>query len=227
MENKKIELKNNIKYKIDGLALLKNIPDESSKMIMFDPQYRGIMEKMKYGNEGARQIERAKLPQMNEELIINFIKEEYRILKTSGYLFLWVDKYHLCDGVKHWLPSINKKEGLEIVDMIVWDKDKIGMGYRTRRKSEYLLVIQKLPKLAKKTWKNHSIPDVWKEKLNNGEKNHPHKKPKKLIKELIEAVTEPGDLIIDPAAGSFVVTDMAEETGREAIATDIMTGEVE
>ena len=34
------------------------------------------------------------------------------------------------------------------------------MGYRTRRKSEYCLVLQKVPLRAKGVWRSHNIPDV-------------------------------------------------------------------
>jgi DNA modification methylase len=38
---------------------------------------------------------------------------------------------------------------------------------------------------------------------------------------LIEAVTAPGDLIVDPCAGSFVVMHAALELGREFVGCDI------
>jgi len=69
------------------------------------------------------------------------VREIDRILKPSGHLFLWTDKFHLREGIVTWL----KKTYLAIVDMIVWNKGRIGMGYRTRRSSEYLLILQKTP----------------------------------------------------------------------------------
>ena len=130
----------NKQLQMDGLDLLSQIPENAVSLCFFDPQYRGIMDKMNYGNEGARQKERALLSQMSEELIIQFIQEINRVLKPSGHLMLWIDKFHLVEGVLHWM----KNTQLEAVDMITWDKGKIGMGYRTRRKSEYLLIFQKL-----------------------------------------------------------------------------------
>lgn len=142
---------------------------------------------------------------MNEETIITFIKEINRILKPSKYLFLWVDKFHLVEGVKP-------------LDMITWDKQKIGMGYRTRRKSEYLLILQKEPIKAKATWSLHDITDVWSEKVD---KTHPHQKPLELQKKLILATTKEGDLVCDPASGSFSVLKVCELTRRTFIGGDI------
>lgn len=54
----------------------------------FDPQYRGVLDKLKYGNEGqARGKARCELTQMDEDTIVNFIKEIDRVLKDSGHLF--------------------------------------------------------------------------------------------------------------------------------------------
>ena len=130
----------NRKNKIDGLTLLNSLDTETVKVAFFDPQYRGVLDKLSYGNEGVnRGKARSSLPQMEPEIIIKFINEINRVLLPSGHLFLWVDKFHLCQGVLEWFLNTD----LNLVDLITWDKDKIGMGYRTRRKSEYLIVFQK------------------------------------------------------------------------------------
>lgn len=209
-------IKYNQRNKIDGLTLLSTIENEFIKTAFFDPQYRGVMDKMNYGNEGARQKARALLSQMSEETIINFIEEIDRVLLKSGYLFLWVDKFHLCEGIHSWIKNTN----LEIVDLITWNKLSFGMGYRTRRVSEYLLVLQKKPKLAKATWTIHNIRDVWDEKASS--KDHPHSKPINLQKILIEATSKEGDFILDPASGSYSVMQSALESNRNFIGGDLI-----
>ena len=133
----------NRKIKMNGLDLLDLLDKESIKVVFFDPQYRGVLDKLSYGNEGkSRGKDRSALPQMSQEIIFEFLAKIELVLKPNGYLFLWLDKFHLFE-VKSWIENY---QSLEIVDMIVWNKLKIGMGYRTRRKSEYLVVIQKAPK---------------------------------------------------------------------------------
>lgn len=205
----------NKKNKMDGLKLLSKLKNQSVKISFFDPQYRGVLDKLKYGNEGKnRGKARSNLSQMDEKTIKKFIDEIYRVLKPSGYLFLWVDKFHLMEGVNPWL-----KKDFEIVDMIVWNKLKMGMGYRSRRQSEYLIIIQKHPKLAKKTWTLHNIPDVWNEKITS--KTHTHQKPFELQKQLILATTNENDLILDPASGSFSVFKVCKESKRNFIGCDL------
>lgn len=203
---------------ICGLELLDQLSDRSIHLAFFDPQYRGVLDKMRYGNEGERQKGRAILHQMNEEMIISFIQSIHRVLKPSAYLFLWIDKFHLCEGINPWL----KDTTFQSVDLITWDKQKMGMGYRSRRQSEYLLVLQKKPIKAKGTWNIHNIRDVWSEKIQPEElKLHPHSKPKGLQKALIQSCSKEGDLILDPASGSFSVFECCKELGRNFIGTDL------
>ena len=42
----------NKKNKADGLMLLADINDKTIATAFFDPQYRGVLDKLKYGNEG-------------------------------------------------------------------------------------------------------------------------------------------------------------------------------
>ena len=204
----------------DGIELLRQIRDSSLKAVFFDPQYRGILDKLSYGNEGEKRCKaRSSLVQMTEMEIQIFIAEIERVIADSGYLFLWVDKFHIAEGIKLWLENTPK---MKIVDVITWNKGKIGMGYRTRRKAEYLVVIQKEPILAKATWKLHNIPDVWDEKVI---KKHPHSKPTELQKQLILATTEEGDYVCDPASGGYSVFDACNSINRNFIGCDIQFGD--
>ena len=107
------------------------------------------------------------------------------------------------------------------VDLIVWHKMTFGMGYRSRRTSEYCLVIQKNPKRAKGVWTIRNIPDVWEERITN--KIHPHQKPLELQKKLIEATTAKHDIILDPAAGSYMTHEASMQTERQFLGSDINT----
>lgn len=202
----------------DGLQLLAALEPECVPLCIFDPQYRGILDKMQYGNEGvSRGRGRSGLPQMSEEVIGEFIAGISAALIPSGHLFLWIDKYHLCTGVGPWV----NRWGLEVVDLVTWNKDRIGMGYRTRRVGEYLLILQKPPKRAKGVWQSHDIPDVVTEKVERVGNVHP--KPVNLQARLIEAVTDPEDVVLDPAAGSYSVMKAAHLVGRQFLGCDIAT----
>ena len=208
----------NAKNKANGLDLLADINSETITTAFLDPQYNGILNKMHYGQH--RMNDRFELQQMSEETIKEFVVEINRVLKKSGYLFLWIDKFHLLNGYENFREWINETE-LQVVDAITWNKEKIGMGYRTRRTSEYLIVLQKQPIKARSTWTDHSIPDVWDEKVS---RIHAHRKPVELQKRLIAATTKAGDYVLDPAAGSYSVLEACEDLSVEFIGCDIEFG---
>jgi site-specific DNA-methyltransferase (adenine-specific) len=124
------------------------------------------------------------------------------------------DTFHLCGGDHLGIAGV-----LKCVDLIAWDNLRPGNGYRRRRRGDYLLVLQKPPVRAKATWRDHGIPSRWPEKVDR--KTHPHAKPAGLIARLIGAITAPGDLVVDPAAGSFIVMHVCNAMGRNFVGCDI------
>ncbi len=203
--------KPNCRNRLDGLVLLRSLDHASIPLVIFDPQYRDVLDKLSYGNEGARQKKRAVLPQMDYSLILDFMSEIARVLKPSGHLFMWCDKYMLCQG------KLNHVQ-IPIVDLVTWKTGRFGMGYRTRRCSEYLLIMQKPPIRAKGVWADHGIRDCWDEKVEVS--GHPHRKPMALQAALIAAVTQLGDTVVDPAAGSYSVMDAALSCERNFLGCD-------
>ena len=176
----------NRRNQCDGGELLAGLEPESIPLCIFDPQYRGLLDKMRYGNEGvSRGKRRSGLPQMNDETITEFIAGISDALIPSGHLFLWVDKFHLCKGVTAWLGD----GGPEVVDLVTWNKGRMGMGYRTRRVAEYLIILQKPPIRVGAGWQRDDIPDVVTEKVERVKNVHP--KPVNLQARLIEAVPTP------------------------------------
>ena len=86
-------------------------------------------------------------------------------------------------------------------------------------RGDYLLVLQK-PPIGARTWRDHAIPSRWPEKVDR--RIHPHIKPIGLISRLIAANSEAGDLVIDPAAGSFVVMRAAQQLDRHFVGGDVL-----
>ena len=223
------------RLEMDGRDLLAALPPDAVPIVFFDPQYRGVLDRLSYGNEGkSRGRQRAELEQMKEADIAEFVRAINRVLLASGHLFLWIDKFHLMTDFRDWLDGT----ALDVVDMITWDKGMMGMGYRTRRKAEYLVVLQKAPRKAKGVWQKHNIPDiwpddcpddspdawpdVWHERIPADRKaKGVHPKPVDLQTLLIEAVSQPNDLVVDPAAGTFSVLEACQRAGRTFLGCDL------
>ena len=67
----------------DALVLLQSLPDCCAALVFFDPQYRETLDKLAYGNEGARQKGRALLPAMTSDYIDACCREAARVLRPQ------------------------------------------------------------------------------------------------------------------------------------------------
>ena len=210
-------VKINEPQKMNGIELLAALPDRYAKLAFFDPQYRHVLDKLDFGNEGERQKERANLPQMSDDDIAFFVEELNRVLKPSGHLMLWIDKFLMVEGSwRRWLRRVPR---FRTVDAIAWNKLRPGMGRRARCQTEYLIVIQKEPTEAKTSWTDHGIPDSWSEMHDRS--IHPHAKPYVLTERLIRSTTKRGDIVVDPAAGAYGVLTACRASGRTFVGCDL------
>jgi DNA modification methylase len=62
---------------------------------------------------------------------------------------------------------------------------------------------------------------VWDQARARVNEYHPTQKPVKLLERLITIFTDPGDVVIDPVAGSGATLIAAENTGRKGIGFEI------
>lgn len=210
------------RQQMNGLSLLRAVPDRSAAMVHLDPQYRGVLDKLKYGNEGEqRERDRAALPAMSERTIAVFIQEAERVLKPGAHILLWVDKYMLATA-RH-LALFAYAEDVRPVDLFHWNKLRPGMGKRSRAHSEYLVVAQKAPISAVHWRLDRSIPDTWPEMVDRS--RHPHTKPYRLLERLVRTLTKRAETIIDPCAGGYTMLDVCQLTGRRFLGCDLISNQ--
>jgi site-specific DNA-methyltransferase (adenine-specific) len=178
-----------------------------------------------YGNEGiGRGQRRAALPQQSDSEIAAFGQELRRVIKPAGYIARWANTFELLEG-------LFLIEGLKPVAMVTWDNGGTGMGGRVRTCGDHLILMQREPigvraKSLSVIWKTRPvIRAVYSESIKFPRSAHTHKKPVGLTAELILAVTEPGDLILDPTAGSYTVMSAALGCHRHFCGCDLLSPE--
>jgi hypothetical protein len=118
----------------NALTLLRSLSNCCTPLGFFDPQHREALDRLAYGNEGARQRERCALPAMTSGNIDACCREIARVLQPSGYLVLWGDTFRLCEGAHHRVADVVK-----CVDLIASDNWRPGNGYRSRRRGVFLV----------------------------------------------------------------------------------------
>ena len=124
-----------------------------------------------------------------------------------------------------YLIELGKRYGLNRYINLVFHKNFSAQVLKANMKvvgnAEYGLILyrDRLPKFNNKGKMIFNVMD-W-PRDNKSEKIHPTQKPVKLLETLIEIFTDPGDVVIDPVAGSGSTLVAAENLGRKSYGFEI------
>jgi site-specific DNA-methyltransferase (adenine-specific) len=124
-----------------------------------------------------------------------------------------------------YLIELAKRYGLNNYINLVFRKNfsaqVLKANMRIVGNSEYGLVLyrDKLPKFNNNGKMIFNIMDYPRD--NDMPKIHPTQKPVKLLEQLIEIFTDPGEVVIDPVAGSVTTLIAAENKGRKSYGFEI------
>jgi len=212
-------------HQADCLDALPLLPTDSVPMIWTDPPYgHGNMDddlqsaRIRDGVKGARKAEAA--PILNDKeadftrVLTGSLREASRILRRDCCCCCCC-----CGGgpkptfasVANWMD-----EALEFFHAVVWDKSARGhgLGWRFRRDYEFIMVAHR--KGGKLLWADNAVavPNV----VRNTpvlKRIHPNEKPVSLVRDFISWCTAPGDLVLDPFAGSGTTGVACIELGRK------------
>jgi site-specific DNA-methyltransferase (adenine-specific) len=114
-----------------------------------------------------------------------------------------------------------KIAGFNVKSAIVWDRVAHGMGdLKSAFAPRYDTCIFAVK--GSYTFPSKRPVDVIQcQKLGSARLSHPNEKPVGLMRHLIEVTTKPGDLILDPFAGSGTTLVAAIQSGRQYIGVEI------
>lgn len=133
-------------------------------------------------------------------------------LTDPGEVYIFT-AWHILDA---WMPVVRALPDLELKQMLIWDKGYPGLGDLAGNWGcghEIILYLKRGRRLVPK--RRSGIIHV--DKLASRKNVHPTEKPVTLIEHLIEMSTDPGDLIVDPFAGSGSTIVAAQKLGRRGV----------
>ena len=206
---------------------------EKVDLVLTDPPYPSLRKwegigttgRMGMGRKGTSADDPSKLFEtIRNEDIPPLLCEFHRLLKegrhalvmsdddTLPFLLQAVGQWQVCkDGCQLW-PDVKPNPRWSNWKLLIWDKERIGMGYHFRSQHEYLMLLDK-----GKNRPPNSLGrgDVF--RYPPDEKLVPTQKPLALFKEMIHQLTQPGEIILDPFLGSGTALRAAMETGRRGI----------
>lgn len=199
---------------LDAVEWLTALPPESADLVITDPPYEslekhraiGTTTRLKHSKASSNDwfsiFPNARFPELFAAV--------YRVLKKNSHFYLFCDQETMFVA-----KPIAESAGFKFWKPLVWDKEKIGMGYHFRSRYEFILFFEK----GKRKLNDLSIPDILScPRILNG---YPTEKPVRLSEILIRQSSQPGDLVLDPFMGSGSVGVAALSTGRRFQGTDV------
>ena len=201
-------------YNEDCLEGMKRIPDGSVDLIVTDPPYL-INYKTGHRKDKAHRFNDVILNDDNEQLITDYVKECYRILKEDSAMYLFCSS-HKVDFFKREL----EKE-FSIKNMIIWVKNNHTAGDLESafgRKYEIVFLVNK----GQRKFNGERLTDIWEFTRVSGDGQlHQNQKPIELIKRCIEKHSNVGEVVFDGFMGSGTTAAAALDTNRNYIGFEL------
>jgi site-specific DNA-methyltransferase (adenine-specific) len=198
----------------DSRVWLPQMTKSSVHAIITDPPYQSLDKHRAIGT--TTRLKRAWFPTMPNEDIAETLRAGYDLLVPDAHCYLFCD-----DTTRRELTALCEAIGFRYWKSLIWDKRMIGMGYHYRSQHEYILFFEK----GKRKLNNLGVPDVLPfypvRKSSKFPDPYPTQKPEELLSVLIQQSTSPGEIILDPWAGSGSLLGAARDAGRHAIGFDV------
>lgn len=160
--------------------------------------------------------------------LANFLTAAEAHLVDGGVLFVCMDWRH-----SEHVQRAARQANLSHLNTVVWAKGNGGLGGLYRSAHEFVLVLKKGEGQSTNNVKlgmhGRDRTNVWSypganqhgSSANAESANHPTPKPVELVADALVDVTDRGEIVIDPFAGSGTTVIAAERTGRTAYAMEL------
>ncbi len=231
-------------YHADCLKILKQIPENSVDMVFADPPYflssgsfscqNGKMVSVKKGDwdltNGTKK---------NFEFHVEWIKACRRILKPSGTIWisgtyhsiyqcgfaLEINKFRLLNDISWFKPNASPNLSCRFFtashETLLWArkeaKGKHTFNYDKMKNGDWSEDKIKKPNLQMRSVWSLNTPKPAEKFFGK----HPTQKPLDLLKRIVLASTNKGDVILDPFTGSSTTGLMAKKYGRKFVGIDL------
>jgi len=213
----------------DACAFLATIGNDTVHLYLTDPPY-GISRDTGFKTVGDKGVERFRVsmdfgqwdhlpPDELTKLLTDTCQEAYRILQSGGVAIVFFDLWKL-----ETLSTILKYAGFRMLRLIEWQKtNPVPLNSKRFYLSNSREVAIACVKGSKPTFQTKYHNGVFSMPIHRdgGKRLHPTQKPLALMKDLIEIHTKPGQIVVDPFAGSGTTIVAAVQLGREGWGCEI------
>lgn len=186
----------------DAVSVLASFETHCVDLVVTDPPYL-----CRYRDKSGRTLANDD----NPAAVLPVYAELYRVLKQDSYCISFYGWNAIDQFSAAWTQA-----GFRTVGQIVWPKPYASNARFLQYQHESAFLLAK----GRPVLPDTPIPDVqpW---AYSGNRNHPTEKAVAILEPLIECFSRPGDVVLDPFAGSGSTTVAAALAGRRAIGIEL------
>lgn len=186
----------------DCLRVLRQLPDASVDLVVTDPPY-GVRYQDRLGRTVANDDDPTR--------VLSAFTDLYRVLRPNSLCISFYGWGLVDEFFRAWRTA-----GFRPIGHIVWVKEYASRSRFLRYRHEQAYV------LAKGRPEPPTVPiDDIQPWIYSGNTDHPTQKAVRILTPLIEAFTQPGQLVLDPFAGSGSTLVAAMITGRRYLGIEL------
>jgi len=201
-------------FENDAVEWLRGLPGASVDLVVTDPPYEslekhrsvGTTTRLKHSKSSSNDwfsiFPNARFPELFAEV--------FRVLKKGSHFYLFCDP-----ETAFVVKPMAEAAGFKFWKPLVWDKQRIGMGYHYRARYEFILFFEK----GKRRLNDLGISDIISAPRVHG--GYPAEKPVAVMDVLIRQSTQAGALVIDPFMGSGTTGAAALANGCSFLGNDL------
>ena len=187
----------------DCTLIMPNLTPHSIDLIVTDPPYL-----VNYRSRDGRTIAGDK----QSDWLNPAFMQMYQLLKPHRFAISFYGWNHVDKFMHAW-----REAGFRIVGHFVFAKHYASKTGFTEARHECAYLLAK----GNPTHVNHALPDVMPWGKYTGNYYHPTQKPLEILRLLIKAYSDIGDIVLDPFAGSGSTLLAAKQLGRSWLGMEI------
>jgi DNA modification methylase len=197
----------------DARTLIVDVPDSSCDLVFFDPPWGDNVSRKSAVHHEAFDDS----TEYSNELVSALLPQLYRVLKQDRYIIYWYRQWAY-EQAKADLFKAGFTMKWSLTPCIWYKPDKVSDANRHPEKVlndayETFLIACKGDPVFYEREVNNVFPY---NRVLRGGVIHPTEKPIELVDRLVRMCTVPGEVVLDPTAGSAVTLDAAVRASRRA-----------
>lgn len=205
-------------YLMPALELLEHIPPQSIDLLLTDPPYVTEFRALKKS--------------VFESFVVEWTRAAMRTLKRSSHAFIcigayWDETYAYQEAIEKYGACGGGCFAAEDIELLIWTyENTIGPKPALHYIRNYQVVIHIWGRDAQPLNCSEIMEQLAVQRINApdgrlGDRCHTWQKPDELAERFVRHATKPGDVVLDPFAGTGTFLLAAARQGRMAIGTEI------